>query len=227
MFETGSPTMTVTPSSLPIVTGTPNTETPTATETVELSATEFQETQIAIATYLKEGQYLLATANQMMTDEPLLPSTPMMGILEGGWDVFGYPNHDVNVHNEWRGVAPGVGGVDVYAGSLHSDVTQGLVIVASSLPVQTHYFLTPLKAGAVRVVAEHNARLTMLSTDGITFYFDVPSFSFVESLTEIAPTITPAPTYTPYPTAVPPPTCTPWPDTTPDLTLPAVPCSVP
>jgi hypothetical protein len=67
-------------------------------------------------------------------------------------------------------------------------------------------FLTPAKHGGVRVVSEHNNRLKLVSTDGTTYYFDIPTLGFVSSLTAIAPSPTPSPTSVAY---IPPPTSTP------------------
>ena len=60
-------------------------------------------------------------------------------------------------------------------------------------------FPTPTKHGGVRVVGEQDNRLTLASTDGTTYYFDIPSLSYVSSLTVFAPSITPPPTRTPVP----------------------------
>ncbi|HLY27041.1 MAG TPA: hypothetical protein VKQ72_11925 [Aggregatilineales bacterium] len=65
-------------------------------------------------------------------------------------------------------------------------------------------YATPGRHGSVRITGEHNNRLTLLSTDGNTFYFDVPGLQFVPSLTEVVPTITPPPTYTPVMPNTPP-----------------------
>jgi hypothetical protein len=52
----------------------------------------------------------------------------------------------------------------------------------------------------VRVVSEQNNRLTLVSTDGTTYYFDVPARRFVDSLNEVVPSATPPNTFTPFPT---------------------------
>jgi hypothetical protein len=51
----------------------------------------------------------------------------------------------------------------------------------------------------VRVVSEQDNRLTLVTTDGTTYYFDVPARRFVVSLAEAVPSATPPPTYTPIP----------------------------
>ena len=47
--------------------------------------------------------------------------------------------------------------------------------------VESSQYLTPTKSGAVRVVAANGERLTLKSSNGNTFYFDVPSRQFVSS----------------------------------------------
>ena len=61
-------------------------------------------------------------------------------------------------------------------------------------------FPTPTKHGGVRVVSEQGNRLTLVSTDGTTYYFDIPSRRFVASLTEVVPSATPPNTFPPKPT---------------------------
>jgi hypothetical protein len=68
--------------------------------------------------------------------------------------------------------------------------------------------LTPTQNGGVHVVSEQKDRLTLVSTDGTTYYFDVPARRFVASLTEVVSSATPPPTYTPIPL---PGTVTPYP----------------
>jgi len=189
---------------------------PTA-ETPGDEATQIaQETDIYVATLLAARQAAGATANYL---ETLLASTPLIiptGILDGGWDVFRYPSDDVIIQNMWRGALNATGDwANVYAGSMYTDPTQGLVLVMADGPVQT--YLTPVRTGALRIVAEQNLRLTLVSTDGTTFYFDILGQRFVDSLTELAPTVTPyhsstpTPTETPAPTVTLAPTCTPGP----------------
>jgi hypothetical protein len=60
-------------------------------------------------------------------------------------------------------------------------------------------YRTPVDTGTLTINGAQDARLILLSTNGTTFYFDVPARRFVSSLTEVVPTITPWPTYTSMP----------------------------
>jgi hypothetical protein len=99
--------------------------------------------------------------------------------------------------NGWFGLWDGKS-IAIYAGATSDDPDQGVIAVGiNSAPFGN--FPTPTKHGGVRVVGEHDNRLTLVSTDGTTYYFDIPSFSYVSSLTVFAPSITPPPTRTPFP----------------------------
>jgi hypothetical protein len=134
----------------------------------------------------------------------------------------------VDTQNAWVGLVDG-NEVDVIAGALPSDPEQGIIriIVSVFRGGISEIIPTPTRHGGVRVVSEHNNRLTLVSTDGTTYYFDVPARRFVDSLTEVVPSatlpatetplpppptidfsiLTPAPTYNPYPA----PTYNPYP----------------
>jgi hypothetical protein len=88
--------------------------------------------------------------------------------------------------------------ISLYAGASSDDPDQG-VIVFSINNSQFEYYPTPTRHGAVRVVIVQDNRLTLVSTDGTIYYFDIPSLSYVSSMTEFAPSITPPPTRTPFP----------------------------
>jgi hypothetical protein len=97
---------------------------------------------------------------------------------------------------------------DVLAGADMLDGTQGMVFVVESLPDGTDlsdggYYLTPIKAGPVRVVDAQGERLILNAEDGTTFYFDVRGQTFVSSLSEVVPTMTFWPTPAPRPTKTP------------------------
>jgi hypothetical protein len=91
--------------------------------------------------------------------------------------------------------------VNIFAGALVGDKDQGAIFIFMELPKRGYLelILTPTKHGGVRVVSEQNNRLTLVSTDGTTYYFDLPARRFVASLTEFVPSATPLPTYTPFP----------------------------
>jgi hypothetical protein len=91
--------------------------------------------------------------------------------------------------------------VNIFAGALSWDADQGAIYLFMELPERgmSKLILTPTKHGAVSVVSEQNNRLTLVSTDGTTYYFDLPARRFVDSLTVVVPSATPLPTYTPFP----------------------------
>ena len=187
-----------------------------ATETSQAQATPTPlETEADIEAILTQKWIVYATWEQYLTANPIVQGTPPTGILEEGGADFYYPTYDVIIYNKWQDVVNENGEwALVCAGSMYTDPTQGLVLIPSQ-PVQI--YLTPTKAGSVRIVAVQNLRLTLISENGTTFYFDVPGRRFVDSLTEVAPTVTPyrsstpTPTETPAPTVTLAPTCTPGP----------------
>jgi hypothetical protein len=109
-------------------------------------------------------------------------------------------------------------GIAVYAGGTE-DPTQGAVFVLlpGDNPDHPVEYLTPIKVGLIQVVDAQDERIVLKTLDGNnTFYFDVPTRQFVDSLsvTSVAPTVTPLPTEaaTPtieMPTNAPPPTAYP------------------
>jgi hypothetical protein len=134
----------------------------------------------------------------------------------------------LDAQNAWFGLFNGLP-VSIYAGALAWDPEQGAIFLFMELPKRgvEDRFLTPTKHGGVRVVSDQDNRLTLLSTDGTTYYFDLPARRFVASLTEVVPTATPLPTYTPFPppaifsilTPYPIPTYNPYPAPTEQGTL--------
>jgi hypothetical protein len=106
----------------------------------------------------------------------------------------------MDAQNSWFGFVGG-NDVTVFAGALLDEPDQGVVHLFTNFPTRSfdEQILTPTKHGGVHVVSEQNNRLTLVSTDGTTYYFDVPARRFVASLTEVVPSATPPPTYTPIP----------------------------
>jgi hypothetical protein len=106
----------------------------------------------------------------------------------------------MDAQNSWFGFVGG-NSTTVYAGALLDQPDQGVVHLFMNFPTRgfEEQILTPTKHGGVRVVSEQNNRLTLVSTDGTTYYFDVPARRFVASLSEVVPSATPPPTYTPIP----------------------------
>jgi hypothetical protein len=136
------------------------------------------------------------------TPSPTSPITPFpTGIIESNikqkasGELLG-----LDTQNVWVGYVAG-NEADVTAGALLSDPEQGAIYLVVSIPHSDvmELILTPTKHGAVHVVSEHHNRLMLVSTDGTTYYFDVPARRFVGSLTEVVPSATPLPTYTPFP----------------------------
>ena len=107
----------------------------------------------------------------------------------------------LDAQNAWFGLLNGRP-VSAYAGALLGDSSQGAIYIFVELPGSgvNEQILTPTKHGGVRVVSEHSNRLTLVSTDGTTYYFDFPARRFVASLTEVVPSATPPFTFTPLPT---------------------------
>jgi hypothetical protein len=148
-----------------------------------------------VAAQATQGFAIIETL-EAITPSPTLPVTyPPTGTSEDMYDIASGQMLGIDALNGWYGIwnAKVIG---VYAGS--SDPDQGVIVVVINAD-PFGYFPTPTKHGAVRVVSEHNNRLTLVATDGTTYYFDIPAMSYVSSLTAFAPSITPPPTRTPVP----------------------------
>ena len=85
---------------------------------------------------------------------------------------------DVTIRNVWQNEVNGEL-VQVYAGNLYSDSEQGIVIVrttaADGVNTTESRYLTPDKAGAVKIEAENNMKLSLKSDKGKSYEFDVKS----------------------------------------------------
>ena len=125
--------------------------------------------------------------------------------------------HGFIVENAWiRDVAGGTIRTFVYSGFIPGpggEITQQGVVVVQLLTMDTqgdvsqiYYkeFLTPTQAGPVHITDAVAERLILQSTNGATFYFDVPSRQFVPFLSW---TVTPDPSSR-IPTPTPPPAMT-------------------
>jgi hypothetical protein len=194
-FPTSSPRQTATPSQEPI-TALPYPyplENPlTSTAAAKQTAAGPINTQymIMLATYL-------AT-----TPSPTPPRTfPPTGTSEDMYVLASGEKMGLDVQNAWFGVLD-ERPVSVYAGALSGVPEQGAIYIFVELPsrIVNEQILTPTQHGGVRVVSEQNNRLTLVSTDGTTYYYDVPARRFVDLLTEIVPSATPPFTFTPLPT---------------------------
>jgi hypothetical protein len=147
-------------------------------------------------------QYAIMLATDLATTpSPTPPRTfSPTGTLEGERVKPSGKTMGLDAQNAWYGLLDGRP-VSVHAGALSEDSSQGAIFISAKLlgPGVNELILTPTKHGGVRVVSEHNNRLTLVSTDGTTYYFDIPSLSYVSSLTVFAPSITPPPARTPIP----------------------------
>jgi len=157
-------------------------------------------TEIARQTAVQNGIILATrfpvTVPPMMTEPPVITGTTENNIyLQSSGMKLG-----LDTQNAWVGYLDR-NRVDLYAGALLEDPSQGAIFLFVTIPNSGFMglILTPTKHGGVRVVSEHNNRLTMISTDGTTYYFDVPARLFVKSLTEVVPSATPPATRTPFP----------------------------
>jgi hypothetical protein len=105
---------------------------------------------------------------------------------------------DFAAQNVWVGLLDGVW-VSLYAGALQSDPQQGALLLVTISPgsVDQERFVLPLSHGPLRISAQNVQRLTLISADGTTYWFDVLARRFVGSLTEYADTATPLPSLTP------------------------------
>jgi hypothetical protein len=172
----------------------------TSTAAVRQTAAGPLETQKAI---------MLATYLATTPSPTPIRTFPPTGTRE---DMYVKPSGDklgLDAQNAWFGVLDGRP-ISVYAGALSGVPEQGAIYIFVEFPTGgvNEQILTPTQHGGVRVVGEHNNRLKLVSTDGTTYYFDIPTLGFVSSLTAIAPSATPSPTSVPY---IPPPTSTPGP----------------
>lgn len=90
----------------------------------------------------------------------------------------------------------------VYAGEKAQDEEQGVVIVLRSgtiwHPIGS-WHESPGHSGGLLISGSQGSRLILTSTSGETFFFDVPAGRFVDTLSDIVPTMTPGPTITPVP----------------------------
>lgn len=100
--------------------------------------------------------------------------------------------------NQWQGWLNGRW-VQVYAGALGSDPTQGVLVVVAENGGGTDWVLAPAGSGKLTLSAETNNRLTVVSAGGETYYFDVAAMAFADSLEQVLPTLIPQPTPNPTP----------------------------
>ncbi|HWQ45684.1 MAG TPA: hypothetical protein VN376_02390 [Longilinea sp.] len=127
----------------------------------------------------------------MPRDFSLLPS----GIFRGFLSPFSAD--EVTITTQWQGML-GELWLQVFAGALVSDPTQGIVIVAVPDSPDGGIFLSPTLSGSLTIVEDlGNGLLRLTDEQDVDIYFDTLSLQFSAS-----PQITPspftfAPTYTP------------------------------
>jgi hypothetical protein len=138
---------------------------------------------------------------------PILDGTPAgVGVIADTRIIPLFYTHDFIFTNAWikdsqdrsvrtfvyGGFLPGSGG----------EVTQQGVVVVQVLKMNgpgniemIYYkqFPAPTQSGSVYVTDAVGERLILQSTNGTTFYFDVPTRQFVSSLDAVVPTFTPSP----------------------------------
>ncbi len=174
-----------------------------------------QTTPTAVGAAKTENAYAtrvfaIRETHQAFTPPPTLPFTyPPTGTSENGRVFASGKTLGIDALNGWYGIWDGKV-VGVYSGASSTDPDQGEMVIFIDSGLVGN-FPTPTKHGGVRVVSEHNNRLTLVSTDGTTYYFDIPAMSYVSSLTGFAPSITPPPTRTPVPSSSVIETSTPYP----------------
>lgn len=150
-----------------------------------------------------------ATSYALMTALPEVTAVRPTGIFEAGAEFY---HQGYRMQNAWQNLVNGYW-ADVVAGAYANDPEQGVIFSSWHFPNAAigRFYDTPTRAGSVRIIAEQNYRLTLEAADGTIFYWDIPSQSFVASLTDIVATTTPPPTHTPtagaqIPTLAPAPT---------------------
>jgi len=134
---------------------------------------------------------------------PIVEEVPFpVGIIDDADGPFGA--EELTISNRWQGIRGGVRTL-VYAGALTAEPTQGFVIVMT-LPdypnePQGQRVLTPVPTGPIRVVAEQDGILTLVSSSYL-LKFDIDKREFILVLLDTTP-----PTIAGMPTAG----CSLWP----------------
>jgi hypothetical protein len=167
----------------------PKPPTPTGTASATLPVSAMTETQLAAATIAANDHRLAVTLAAVMQ---ATPGSVVMGISPAGTAAAPSRIEDFVAQNVWVGLV-NHRWISLYAGALRSDPAQGAVVLVSVLPdqVEQQMYVAPLSNGALKITSENIQRLTMVSTNGQTYIFDVLAQRFVGSLTEYAVTATP------------------------------------
>ena len=112
---------------------------------------------------------------------PSLPAGPgpAHGIVNN--NVSPFPSDQFDIHNEWQDVVAGQW-VQVYAGSIAGDPSQGVVIVRVSpldWSTTTTVGVYPVRAGALRIVSAVNSTLVLQTPGGSHLRFDAAARKFL------------------------------------------------
>jgi hypothetical protein len=124
------------------------------------------------------------------------------------WDTMNIPGYPIGVINQWFEFSKPI---RVLAGG--TNAVQGAIAVleAGSDFLSPDVYETPRQSGPVEIVAVEGERFVLRSTrNDDTFFFDLPTWQFVDALTAtvVAPTVTARPTFTLVPTPLPVPSPT-------------------
>ncbi len=144
---------------------------------------------------------------------PILPTAGLgympTGIIKGDYPEAHLYYINPIIDDRWIGFIMNQRYI-VYAGAKSDDPLQGILIVivvpANGSNQQFQTYLAPVKSGSLAIQSESKGRLTITTKGGDTIYFDVPSQSFISSLTALSPATTTPITYvtaTPFSTAPP------------------------
>ena len=140
----------------------------------------------------------IATGDRLQTLIPVITADRPTGIFDAGAELW---HEGYRIQNAWAGSINGIWAY-ILAGAHAADKQWGVVQVAREYPNAGYarFYDTPIRAGSVRIISEVNYRLTLESSDGTTFYFDIPSETYVTDLAQVVPSLVPPLTHTPAPT---------------------------
>jgi hypothetical protein len=129
-----------------------------------------------------------AVLTKMALHPPFPTSTPFTGIDNdriNSKEFLSWPDNFYRF-NSWTDRVNGKW-MEVWAGgrSKDSEPVQGIIYVAEGKMYENvdkrEEYLTPTKAGGVKITAVVNLKFTLESETGVTFFFDLPSRTFVFS----------------------------------------------
>ncbi len=188
----------------------------------ELTRTDLPEEARVLVEAKLEGESMAATQRaEGMTSAPTKPAIPPATPTFVGTS-FKFPDGidpnppyiplpvaqaDVTVLTSWRKTTEDRPYL-IYSGYLMNDPQQGIIMVPQLQSPLFHQYYTPERSGGVTVIAENGLLLTLQSTTGVLYYFDVALEWFVNldgtPIPTYTPSPTPTPTITPTPTPIPP-----------------------